>query len=139
MTQLFPDNGPDLRASKRRSSSFADAVFKSMARCDLQPEKQSREAVRVSVQDTVAQREPGLRARPGAENENIHQSFCALRPVWPRRHVGNADQSSEQVEWIEVRADVAAFDRSLHQCIDSSFNLNTRCLKELRRSPNNLV
>ena len=56
----------------------------------------------------------GLCDRPRAENENIHQSFCALLPIWPRRHVGNADQSSEQVEWIEVRADVAAFDRSLH-------------------------
>jgi hypothetical protein len=62
-------------------------------------------------------REHGLRDRPRAENQNIHQSFCALLPIWPRRHVGNADQSSEQVEWIEVRADLAAFDRALHQSI----------------------
>jgi hypothetical protein len=32
-----------------------------------------------------------LHDRPRAKNENVHQSFCALRPVWPGRHVGNAD------------------------------------------------
>ena len=37
MTQLVLDHGPDIRASKRRSSSFAYAIFKSMEQCDSAP------------------------------------------------------------------------------------------------------
>src|SRR3984893_5823425 len=76
-----------------------------------------------------AQQDPGLGDRTRAKNENVHHSFCALRPIRPGCHVGNADESPEQIEWIEVRPDVAAFDRSLHQRIDSSFDLSTRGFK----------
>jgi len=45
------------------------------------------ELVVVPVIDVNPDVSPGTRA----ENENVHQSFCALRPVWPGRHIGNAD------------------------------------------------
>jgi hypothetical protein len=60
------------------------------------------------------QPDTGLGDRTRAENENVHQSFGALRPIRPGGHVGNADERPEQIEWIEVRPDVATFDRSLH-------------------------
>jgi hypothetical protein len=33
-----------------------------------------------------------------------------LRPAWHRRDIGDADQSPQQIEWIEVGADVTASD-----------------------------
>jgi len=76
-----------------------------------------------------AQQDPGLGDRTRAKNENVDQSFCALCPIRPGCHVGNADESPEQIEWIEVRPDVAAFDRSHHQRIDGSFDLSARGFK----------
>jgi hypothetical protein len=48
--------------------------------------------------------------------------FWRFARIQPGGHAGNPDERPEQIEWIEVRPDVAAFDRSLHQGIDSSFD-----------------
>ena len=63
-----------------------------------------------------------LSDRPGTEDEDVHEPSCALHPARPRRDIGDADESPEQIEWIEVGADVTALDGSLHQSMNRAFD-----------------
>jgi len=75
--------------------------------------------------------EGGLFDRARAYNEDIHQSPGALLPVRAGRHVGDADQSPKQIDWIEVLAYVAALDRALHQCTNRFIDLSVRSFEHL--------
>jgi len=52
---------------------------------------------------------------PRTYDEDVHEPSGALLPVGARRHVGDADQRPEQIEWLQVSTDVAAFDCAFHQ------------------------
>ena len=56
-------------------------------------------------------------------DEDIHQSSGALLPVRTGRHVRDADKCAEQIEWLQVSANVAALDCALHQRINRSLDL----------------
>ena len=60
---------------------------------------------------------------PRTSDEDVHESPGALPPVRTGRHVGDADQRSKQIEWLQISTDVAALDSPLHQRINRSLNL----------------
>src|SRR5580700_9381962 len=58
----------------------------------------------------------GLFGWAGTGDEDVDEPFGALLPVRAGGHVGDADQRPQQVDRIEVLADIAALNRALHQC-----------------------
>src|ERR1700738_1778475 len=77
--------------------------------------------------------------RPRTNNKYLDHSFCALRPVWRRRYVRNANKSPEQIEWIEVWTYVAAFDRTVHQRMDGRYDQRAGGFKYLTGSSNKRI
>ena len=61
------------------------------------------------------------------EEEDIDSSPCALRLVWYGRHVGDADESTEQIEWVEVWTYVSALDGAIYQPIAHGMNIPCTC------------
>jgi hypothetical protein len=61
------------------------------------------------------------------EEEDIDSSPCALRLVWYGRHVGDADESTEQIEWVEVWTYVSALDGAIYQPIAHGMNSPCTC------------
>ncbi len=53
--------------------------------------------------------------------------------------MGDTDQRPKQVEGFEIPADVAAYDRALHQRIDGSLDQPARTLIELRGAPDDTI
>src|SRR5690349_21358038 len=71
-------------------------------------------------------------AEPRTGDENIHQPSGALLPIGTRRHVGYSDQCPKQIEWLDIFANIAAFDCALHQRLDRSLDLSAGIFIELR-------
>src|SRR5258708_28232761 len=82
--------------------------------------------------ETVVRVIPRLRGWSRTGEEDLHQSPGTLLPVRGGCHVGDADKSPKQIEWVEVLPYVPAFDCALHQGIDRSLDLGTGTLIELR-------
>src|SRR5215472_17819326 len=80
-----------------------------------------------------------LFAWPRTGDEDIHESSGALLPVRAGRHVGNADKSTKQIEWVEVFPYVAALDRALYKCINRSLDLSSGSFINLRWSSDQRV
>ncbi len=57
----------------------------------------------------------GLLLRSGTGDQDVHQPLRALLPVGAGGDVRDADQGSQQIQRIQVVADVAALDGSLYQ------------------------
>src|SRR6266481_2816608 len=79
-------------------------------------------------------RSPGSTSLAGTFDQDVHESPGAFLPVGAGGYVGDANQRSKQVEWLEVFAYVAAFDGSPHKCIDRSPNLNAGRIVQPRRT-----
>jgi len=64
-----------------------------------------------------------------------------LRPPWHLGivHVGNADKSPKQIEWVEVFPYVAALDRGFYKCINRFLELSAGSLINLRWSSDQRV
>src|SRR4029077_14552940 len=69
---------------------------------------------------------------PSTADEDIYQPPGTLLPVGCGGHVGHADERSQQVEWVEVIAYIAALDGAFHQRIDRSLDLSAGTFVELR-------
>ena len=61
---------------------------------------------------------------PRTGDEDVNESLGALLPVRTGRHMGDADQCAEQIEWLQISAKVAALDGALYQRINRSLNLS---------------
>lgn len=70
---------------------------------------------------------------PRTQNEYLHQSARALLPVRAGRHISDADESSKEIDGIEVLSYVAALDRPLHECTNRLPDLAVGRFKHLFR------
>src|ERR1035441_6276882 len=70
--------------------------------------------------------------RPRTKHEDVHKSPGALLPVRAGRHVGDADKSPKEIDWIEVLAYVAALHRALHQGTNRFPDLSVGSFEHLR-------
>src|SRR5580658_6036753 len=76
---------------------------------------------------------------PRTGDEDVHESPGALLPVRAGRHMGDADQCAEQIEWLQISTNVAALDGALHQRINRSLDLTARTFIQLRRATDERV
>lgn len=69
----------------------------------------------------------------GAGDEDLHQPPGALLPVGVGRDMGDSDQGAQQVEGIDVAANVTVFDGALYQRCMRCLHLAAGTLKQLGR------
>jgi hypothetical protein len=76
--------------------------------------------------------------RPRTGDQDIDESPRALLPVRAGRHVGDADESSKKIDWIEVLPYIAALDRvrskysNVHETMGDVLYAPNGCGKTLR-------
>src|SRR5246127_1703803 len=91
------------------------------------------------MRSTVCQAYHRLSHCPRTSDEDIHQSPGALLPVRAGRHVSDADEGLQEIDWVEVPTYVAAFDTALYESTNYFMDWRVGSFNHLRVAPDRRI